>query len=125
MQCQNNGVKWTCDCLPPLNLWNFPYTAKVIYNTHVEEIIVSVELDEAEAWAQGEWWKLLEKDINNWDSTTKDVIKDLKKREAFGLTKYGKLLTKDTDEDMLQHLYEELLDASVYIKTLINQKRKN
>lgn len=62
-------------------------------------------------------------DIMKWRSTTSFVIEDLAKREAFGLKKYGKALTTNTNEDMLQHLYEELLDASVYIKTLINQRK--
>lgn len=57
-------------------------------------------------------------------TATDNVIKDLRQREQFGYKKYGKFLTTKTDEDMLQHLYEELLDASLYIKTLINQRKK-
>ncbi len=70
-------------------------------------------------------WKALDQEVKHWDSTTSNVIEDMKQREAFGLQKYGKVLTENTDEDMLQHLYEELLDASVYIKTLINQRKLN
>jgi hypothetical protein len=36
--------------------------------------------------------------------------------------KYNRFLRADCPDDMLQHLYEELLDAAVYIKTLINQQ---
>lgn len=55
-------------------------------------------------------------------TSTDEVIKDMRKREKLGYKKYNKFLTKETDEDMLQHLYEELLDAAVYIKTLIMQR---
>jgi len=69
-------------------------------------------------------WKALDQEVKHWESTTEDVISDMKDREAFGLQKYGKTLTVNTDEDMLQHLYEELLDGAVYIKTLINQRKQ-
>ncbi len=59
------------------------------------------------------------------NSTWRDVIDDITDREAFGVLKYGKYLTKNTNEDMLNHLYEELLDAVVYIRTLINQRKDN
>lgn len=58
-------------------------------------------------------------------TATDDVIKDLRSREKMGFKKYNKFLTPNTDEDMLQHLFEELLDASLYIKTLINQRADN
>lgn len=58
-------------------------------------------------------------------TATDDVIKDLRNREKMGYKKYNKFLTPNTDEDMLQHLFEELLDASLYIKTLINQRKLN
>lgn len=67
-------------------------------------------------------WNKLDTEVKDWESTTKFVIQDMKQRECFGLQKYGKTLNVGTDEDMLQHLYEELLDASVYIKTLILQR---
>jgi len=51
------------------------------------------------------------------------VKRDIVARETMGALKYGKYLTPNTDEDMLQHLYEELLDATVYIKTLILQRK--
>ncbi len=58
-------------------------------------------------------------------TATEMVVKDMKQREIFGFKKYNKYLTEKTDEDMLQHLYEELLDASVYIRTLIEQRKEN
>lgn len=50
------------------------------------------------------------------------VIKDMQERNKMGAEKYNKYLSPDTNEDMLQHMYEELLDAAVYIKTLLLQR---
>lgn len=50
------------------------------------------------------------------------VIDDLKRREAKGLETYGTTIDR-TDLSQLEwmtHLYEELLDASLYIKKLIH-----
>ena len=69
-------------------------------------------------------WKALDQEVKHWESTTEDVISDMKDREAFGLQKYGKALTVNTDEDMLNHLYNELLDATVYLRTLISQREQ-
>ena len=62
---------------------------------------------------------LYEDKQTSWDY----VLEDIAKREKMGYNKYGKYLTVNTDEDMLQHLYEELLDATVYIKTLLMQRK--
>ena len=68
-------------------------------------------------------WNSLSEEVAKQGETLKNVVSDLRKRETLGLQKYGKTLNRDTDEDMLQHLYEELLDASMYIKTLILQRK--
>lgn len=52
----------------------------------------------------------------------KYVIDDMVSRNEEGKKKYNRYLTPEVGDDMLQHLYEELLDASVYIKTLILQR---
>lgn len=59
------------------------------------------------------------------DNSVRYVIKDLLVRDSFGKQKYGKYLHAETTEDTLQHLYEELLDAAVYIKTEINKRNKD
>jgi len=46
------------------------------------------------------------------------VVQDMLARNEDGATKYNRYLTSDCPDDMLQHLYEELLDACVYIKTV-------
>ena len=52
------------------------------------------------------------------------VVADLRDRAEMGFKKYGCTIDRSPD-DMLQHLYEELLDAAMYIKTRINQEKKN
>lgn len=47
------------------------------------------------------------------------VIKDMQKRIEIGLERYGKLLTSFNGRSSLQDLYEELLDACMYIKQRI------
>lgn len=58
------------------------------------------------------------KDKTSWDY----VLEDIAKRERMGYNKYGKYLTEDTDEDMLNHAYNEALDLVVYLRTLILQR---
>ena len=53
-----------------------------------------------------------------------EISADLQKREQKGINTYGTKLD-DADlnkEQLLNHLYEELLDAAFYIKKLINDK---
>ena len=55
--------------------------------------------------------------LQSEDKNVTKVITDLKTRSAVGFKKYG-TNTERTDlsaDDWLQHLYEELLDAAVYI----------
>lgn len=51
------------------------------------------------------------------------VIEDLLNRAEVGFKKYGCTLDQSKD-DMLQHLYEELLDATMYIKTEIRKRQE-
>jgi len=56
-----------------------------------------------------------------------EINADLQKREAKGIRTYGTTLD-DADlnkAQLLNHLYEELLDAVFYIKRLINDKSNN
>ena len=74
--------------------------------------------------AAKEGWKkqaaLLRSDKPSWEY----VIRDMERRNETGAKKYNKYLTPDTDEDMLNHLYNEVLDAAVYLRTLIIQRDK-
>jgi hypothetical protein len=58
-------------------------------------------------------------DIPTWSY----VIEDMKERNYRGAEKYNRFLNADCPDNMLQHLYEELLDAAVYVKTLINKQK--
>lgn len=60
------------------------------------------------------------------DSIVEAVRQDLLDRSARGLQKYGTTLDrKDLDaSEWAQHLYEELLDASLYVRRLVDELRK-
>lgn len=60
------------------------------------------------------------KDTSIWDT----VVSDMKARNEFGLKKYGRELAPHDGRDTLQDIYEELLDACVYIKKM-QIERKN
>lgn len=51
------------------------------------------------------------------------VVEDLKERKKLGLERYGVALQKDNGRDMLQDLYEELQDAVIYIKGVLEEKK--
>lgn len=50
------------------------------------------------------------------------VIEDMKKRDEMGRKEYGVPLTPNNGRDSLQDVYEELLDAAVYMKNLIIER---
>ncbi len=56
-------------------------------------------------------------------SSWNEVVKDMLDRNEFGANKYNKYLDQNTNEDMIQHAYEEALDLAVYLKTLILQRQ--
>jgi hypothetical protein len=58
-------------------------------------------------------------DIDTWDY----VIDDIRLRNEMGRIKYGVSLKPNTDQDMLQHAYEEALDLTVYLKTEILKRK--
>jgi len=61
------------------------------------------------------------------DINVENVCKALKQREQTGMIKYG-VNTERTDLstlEWLQHLQEELMDASVYIEKLKGKIQKN
>ena len=50
------------------------------------------------------------------------VIADMKDRDAGGLEKYGVRLQPHNGRNALTDLYQELLDAAVYIRQLIYEE---
>ena len=66
-----------------------------------------------------------ERKRNTMDKNVEKVITQLRDREEEGLRKYG-VNTERTDLtslEWLQHLQEELMDASVYIEKLKNEMK--
>ena len=65
--------------------------------------------------------------LNTTNSDTlNEVIKDMIAREQLGIKKYGTTIDRDdySLKDWMQHHYEELLDAALYVKKQI-QKLEN
>lgn len=52
---------------------------------------------------------------------TEQVINDIQKRELKGIETYGTTMDRDdlTQDQWLQHAYEESLDFCIYLKKLI------
>lgn len=69
-----------------------------------------------------------EKEVKVVDLTD-PIIEKLKakfdERSAVGISKYGTTLEQNNDDDFLNHLLEELMDASAYIMKLIDQREKS
>ena len=61
------------------------------------------------------------------DPIVQKVVKKYDDRSEAGIKKYNTMLTrKDLSfNDWLIHLQEELMDATLYIETLLNQKNNN
>lgn len=57
------------------------------------------------------------------DKVVRSVMKDLNDRSNVGINKYGTTLDRDdlSHVEWLTHMYQELLDAALYCKTLINK----
>ena len=51
------------------------------------------------------------------------VIQDIEDRKVIGIERYGTLLQKNNGRDALQDLYEELLDACMYCKQLLEESK--
>lgn len=68
-----------------------------------------------------------EKEVKVVDLTD-PIIEKLKakfdERSLVGINKYGTTLEQNNDDDFLNHLLEELMDASAYIMKLIDQREK-
>jgi hypothetical protein len=61
------------------------------------------------------------------DPIVQKVVKKYSDRSEAGIKKYNTMLTR-TDlsfNEWLIHLQEELMDATLYIETLLNQKNNN
>ncbi len=58
------------------------------------------------------------------DPVVTSVMTQLLTRSQLGINKYGTTLEDNNTDDFLQHLKEELMDATLYIETLQREKIK-
>ena len=56
------------------------------------------------------------------DKIVENVIAQFSKRSEVGIKKYGTTLEENNNDDFLQHLKEELMDAVLYIEKLHSLK---
>ncbi len=55
---------------------------------------------------------------------TVDLVQaDLVARKAFGVAKYGVAHQHDNGRDHLQDVYEELLDAAIYVRAELERRK--
>ena len=59
------------------------------------------------------------------DEVVDNVIYEFKDRSTRGQNKYGTTLAANEKDDFLQHLKEELMDATLYIQKLQSQINNN
>ncbi len=57
------------------------------------------------------------------DKIVENVIAQFSKRSEVGIKKYGTTLEENNNDDFLQHLKEELMDAILYIEKLQSIKK--
>lgn len=59
------------------------------------------------------------------DSIVESLVKKYIERSEVGIKKYGTTLDREdlNTLDWLKHLQEELMDASLYIEKLLNEKK--
>lgn len=50
------------------------------------------------------------------------VVEDMKGRDAYGRNKYGTVLSPNNGRDFLIDMYQELLDAVVYLRGLLYER---
>jgi len=52
------------------------------------------------------------------DKIVEQIVKQFQNRSNVGIEKYGTTLEENNNDDFLQHLKEELMDAVLYIEKL-------
>lgn len=59
------------------------------------------------------------------ENTEALVCVDIRYRQQLGVKKYGTTVAENplTEEQWLQHAYEEALDLAIYLKRLLQEKR--
>jgi hypothetical protein len=58
------------------------------------------------------------------DSIVDQVVRKYEIRSAVGINKYGTTLQTNNKDNFLQHLQEELMDATLYIEKLMTLEKE-
>lgn len=76
------------------------------------------ELQHENATMRDELFQLSKEYFTPKDAIVAKVIEAYKHRSEVGIAKYGTTLENNNTDDFLQHLQEELFDATLYIEKL-------
>ncbi len=60
----------------------------------------------------------------NSDQIVLEVIEKYAKRSEVGITKYGTTLETNNKDNYLNHLQEELMDATLYLQKIMDQNKE-
>jgi hypothetical protein len=63
--------------------------------------------------------------VNNSPGIQDMVIADIVKRKQLGIETYGTVLQANNGRDALRDLYEELLDATMYIRQILEERQSD
>lgn len=94
------------------------------YNLKMEQLLVSQlfeqirQLKHENAVMRDDLFQLSKEYFTPKDAIVAKVIEAYKTRSEVGIAKYGTTLDANNTDDFLQHLQEELMDASLYIEKL-------
>jgi hypothetical protein len=94
------------------------------YNLKMEQLLVSQlfeqirELKYENAVMRDDLFQLSKDYFTPKDAIVAKVIEAYKTRSEVGIAKYGTTLDANNTDDFLQHLQEELMDATLYIEKL-------
>jgi len=58
------------------------------------------------------------------DQIVLEVIEKYAKRSEVGIAKYGTTLETNNKDNYLQHLQEELMDATLYLQKIMDQNKE-
>jgi len=94
------------------------------YNLKMEQLLASQlfekirQLKHENATMRDELFQLSKEYFTPKDAIVAKVIEAYKTRSEVGIAKYGTTLENNNTDDFLQHLQEELMDATLYIEKL-------
>ena len=57
------------------------------------------------------------------DKIVEKVVNKFNERSEIGIKKYGTTLEENNTDNFLVHLQEELMDATLYIEKLLNERK--